>query len=42
LRILPGIAGRSHDRAALSRMNLRQLDELAIEWPEDLRHIGRP
>ena len=32
---------RSQDRAALSRMNLRQLDDLPIEWPEDLRHIRR-
>jgi uncharacterized protein YjiS (DUF1127 family) len=32
---------RSHDRAALSRMNIRQLDDLPIEWPEDLRHIRR-
>lgn len=32
---------QSRDRAALARMNMRQLDDLPIEWPEDLRHIRR-
>ena len=32
---------QSRDRAALARMNMRQLDDLPIDWPEDLRHIRR-
>jgi uncharacterized protein YjiS (DUF1127 family) len=29
----------AHDRRMLARMTMRQLEDLQLNWPDDIRHI---